>query len=81
MLIDEKGHAVLADYGLVFIIDSTDFTSAKVVGTCRWTAPELMVPPENEEEYAPTYSFASDVFAFAMIIIEVSCRTMFLFHL
>jgi len=71
VLIDVKGHAVLADYGLVFIIDSTDFTTTKIVGTCRWTAPELMVPPENEEEYASTYSFSSDVFAFAMTIIEV----------
>ena len=78
-MIDAKGHAVLADYGLVFIIDSTDFTSAKVVGTCRWTAPELMVPPEDEEEYVPTYSFSSDVFAFAMTIIEVSCTTTLFF--
>jgi len=71
ILINADGQAVLADYGLVFIIDSTDFTSAKVVGTCRWTAPELMLPPENEEESAPQYSFASDVFAFAMTIVEV----------
>jgi len=77
VLIDAKGHAVLADYGLVFIIDSTDFTTTKIVGTCRWTAPELMIPPENEEEYAPTYSFSSDVFAFAMTIVEVSCPTTF----
>lgn len=70
-MINAHEQAVLADYGLVFIIDSSDFTSAKVVGTCRWTAPELMLPPENEEEYVPQYSFASDAFAFAMTIVEV----------
>jgi serine/threonine protein kinase len=70
-LINAECQAVLADFGLVFIIDSADFTSAKVVGTCRWTAPELMLPPESEEESPPEYSFASDVFAFAMTIVEV----------
>lgn len=78
VLINAHGQAVLADYDLVSIIDSTDFTSAKVVGTCRWTAPELMLPPENDEEYVPQYSFPSDIFAFAMTIVEVRRLSPFL---
>jgi len=70
VLIDADGHAVLADYGLVFIIDSSDFDTTKILGACRWTAPELMRCDE-EEDSDPPFSLATDIFAFAMTTIEV----------
>jgi serine/threonine protein kinase len=80
-LIDEQGHAHLADYGLVFIIESSDFTSIKTAGTCRWTAPEIMNPPEEDpteeevdidDELGASFTMSSDVYAFSMTVIEVS---------
>ena len=76
VLIDADGHAVLVDYGLVFIIDSSDFTTTKIAGTCRWTAPEL-VEYSEEENSAPSFSLATDVFAFAMTTIEVRLAVLF----
>ena len=71
VLIDEAGCPVLADYGLTFIIDTSSFTSARTVGLSRWTAPELMELPPEGQEGSPPYSTASDIFAFAMTVIEV----------
>jgi len=73
ILITDSGRAVLIDYSLAFIIESSDFTSIKTAGTCRWTAPEIMDPPEEPEsgESPPLFTTASDVFAYAMTIIEV----------
>jgi len=72
VLIDAKGHAVMADYELVFITASPDFTSVVSSHTLKWMAPELMKDCGHDVEKAPTpYSLASDVFAFAMTVIEV----------
>ena len=49
LLIDNKGHAVVADYKLASIIDSSEFTSDKTAGTCRWTASENMNLPNNDD--------------------------------
>jgi len=66
----------LADYGLVFIIDSSDFTTTKILGTCRWSAPELM-GDNDEEDSAPPFSLATDIFAFAMTTVEVCLAVLF----
>jgi len=67
VLIDVGGHAVLTDYDLLFITDSRDFTATVSVRPCRWTAPELMDPAGDG-----TATLASDVFSYAMTVIEVS---------
>jgi hypothetical protein len=75
VLIDEEGHALLADYSLVFIIDSSDFTSIKTAGTCRWTAPEILNPSDevlDADEPAAIFTEWSDIYAFSMTVIEVS---------
>ncbi|KAJ7590439.1 kinase-like domain-containing protein [Mycena floridula] len=66
VFVTAEGHAVLADFGLAFIIHSSEFTTAKTAGNSRWTAPELM---SGEEE--TTLSTSTDVFAFGMTIIEI----------
>ena len=71
VLIDSAGHAVVADYGLALIIDSSEFTSIKTAGTCRWTAPEIMDPPANGDIPLPQFTVKSDIFSYAMTVFEV----------
>jgi len=73
VLIDYNGRAVLSDFGLAFIINSSDFTSVKTAGTCRWTAPEIMNPPEDSPPDTPSvpYSLPGDIYALAMTILEI----------
>jgi serine/threonine protein kinase len=73
VLVGEDGQAVLSDFGLSFIIQSSDFTSVKTAGTCRWTAPEIMNPPEETPPDAPSvpYSLPGDIYAFAMTTLEI----------
>lgn len=75
VLIDNYNRPVVADFGLTFVIDHGEFTTNKIAGPARWTAPEVLDPP-GEEENEPPYSQASDVFAFGMTMIEVRrCST------
>lgn len=72
VLISNDGIPLIADFGLTFVIDHTEFTTSKIAGPARWTAPEILNPPNDEME--PPYSKQSDVFAFSMTAIEVSLR-------
>ena len=71
VLVDSKGHAVVADYGLALIMDSSEFTFVKAAGTCRWTAPEIMNQPNNEDVPLPQFTVKSDIFSYAMTVFEV----------
>lgn len=78
VLVDDLGNAVLADFGLTFIVNQSEFTTTKIAGPARWTAPEILeVPDDDEEINEPPYTTKSDVFAFAMTIIEVRKLTFF----
>ena len=66
ILMDGSGNARIADFGLATVtqnLDSLRSTSCQRGHTVRWTAPELL----NEG----TYSKETDVFSFAMVMIEV----------
>lgn len=52
------------------MIDHGEFTTNKIAGPARWTAPEILDPPE-EDDAEPQYSFSSDIFAFGMTAVEV----------
>jgi len=81
ILISNDGVPYLADFGLVFIIDHNEFTTSKIAGPARWTAPESLDPPENED--ASPYTKESDIYAFAMTAVEVNFAILFsraLFH-
>jgi serine/threonine protein kinase len=74
ILIDETGHARLADFGLLAIIsDATSHVSSSLSthgGTCRWMSPELLCPEKfGLEDNRPTES--SDCYALGMVIYEV----------
>ena len=77
-MIDNKQNPVIADFGLTFVIDHSEFIRNKIAGPARWTAPEILDPPEgcgNE----PPYSQASDIFAFGMTMIEVYLAVIFMY--
>ncbi|KAJ7508890.1 kinase-like domain-containing protein [Mycena galericulata] len=67
VLIDDDGHARLADFGLAIVTDATlGTTSTTQRGSLRWMAPELT---DFEVEFKRTE--ASDVYAFACLCIEI----------
>ena len=74
ILIDQGGHARLADFGLLTIVsDPTNFTASSSLasgGTTRWMSPELLHPDEfGLEDSRPTKE--SDCYALGMVIYEV----------
>jgi Protein tyrosine and serine/threonine kinase len=75
ILIDDEGHACLADFGLTTIIPDTipgySMTTMTNEGTLRWMAPELLSP----EQFGLTkciLSEESDIYAFGMVVYEVN---------
>ena len=74
MLVSRDGHACLSDYGLMPIQSNHAFMVAAtpgVVGISRWLAPELIDPPRKKGNQQPTATEQADIFAFAMLDIEV----------
>ena len=74
ILIDETGHARLADFGLLAIIwNGTSHTSSSLLtqgGTVQWMSPELFYPEKfGLKDSRPTKH--SDCYAFGMVIYEV----------
>ena len=74
ILIDENGHARLADFGLLAIIpDTTSLVSSNSftqAGTHRWMSPELMDPKRFRlKNSRPTEH--SDCYALGMVVHEV----------
>jgi len=73
ILIDQTGHACLADFGLLTIIsDPTNHLSSSSYiqgGTARWMSPELIDPQRfGFKDSCPTKS--SDCYALGMVIYE-----------
>ena len=66
ILVDDTGSARIADFGLTAVTqnpDSTRGASCQHGNTPRWTAPEVLK--------GGIYSTEADMFAFAMVMIEV----------
>ena len=73
MVISKAGTAKVCDYGLNPIISNPTFTIAAtpgVAGSSRWLAPEIIDPPKPSPK-PMTASKSADVFAFAMLAVEV----------
>ena len=73
MLISENGRALLTDFGLSFLTDSSFSLSApqKVGGSLPWMAPEILddystKPSATRDYYSAKPSAAGDVWSFAM---------------
>ena len=74
ILIDQTGHARLADFGLLTIIsEATDLVSSSSLmqgGTIRWMGPELLNPQRfGFENSRPTRH--SDCYALGIVVYEV----------
>ena len=66
IFVDDSGHACLADFGFATVaqnLDSIQSTQSHRAHTGRWAAPEILD--------GGRYSKEADVFAFAMVMIEV----------
>lgn len=71
VLLRRNGKAVLSDFGLSSIIENSDCeTGDSNTGAIRWLSPELcLVPPQR-------CSFASDVWAYGCVILEIATRNL-----
>ena len=73
ILIDQDGHARLADFGLLTIVSDSTYpttsSSSKSSGTVRWMSPERLDPDRVENAKGPTKE--SDCYALGMVILEV----------
>ena len=68
ILIDSIDRARITDFGLATITRDLYSVSDDRGYTARWTAPEIL----NEQR---PYSKEADIFAFAMVMIEVCCAS------
>ncbi|KAF7359797.1 hypothetical protein MVEN_00704900 [Mycena venus] len=69
VLVDDNGHARLADFGLAGFVDAENTgKSSTRGGTTRWMAPELLAPPPGQP-FKRTR--ASDIWAFGCVCCEV----------
>jgi serine/threonine protein kinase len=67
-LINDAGHAFLADFGLSRILEELSgsaSTTSNLAGSIRWMAPELII-----SSLRPTV--LSDMYAFGSLMLEVS---------
>lgn len=73
IIVDGEGYPRICDYGLAFIIDPSEFPSIKTAGACRWDAPEIVNPPDTMslDDSLALFTTESDVYAFAMTVLEV----------
>jgi len=74
IIVDGNGYPRICDYGLVFIIEPSEFTSIKTGRACRWTAPEIMDPPEDlmsANHSLHLFTKEGDVYAYAMTVLEI----------
>ena len=72
VLVDATGRAQITDFGLAMVtqnLDSMRSTSNEHDHSGRWIAPEIWTGQG-------TYSKQADVFAFAMVAIEVRCENL-----
>jgi serine/threonine protein kinase len=73
VLIDGDGCPRICDYGLALIIKPSEFPSINTAGAYRWTAPEIMDPPDATfaNDSLALFTTKSDIYAFAMTVIEI----------
>jgi len=74
VIVDDNGHPRICNYGLAFVIEPSEFTFIKTAGACRWTAPEIINPPEDAmsaNSSLALFTTESDVYAFGMTVLEI----------
>ncbi|KII88351.1 hypothetical protein PLICRDRAFT_621516 [Plicaturopsis crispa FD-325 SS-3] len=72
ILINDNFEACLSDFGLSRILDVSGFTTNAMAGTFRWMAQELLrTNGADDEDRTPRVTTASDIWAFAMTVLEI----------
>ncbi|KIK35091.1 hypothetical protein CY34DRAFT_96697, partial [Suillus luteus UH-Slu-Lm8-n1] len=74
VLIDAKGNALLADFGLSRLLGDhkTSFTASQRSGAFRWAAPEIIpLNAENPNAHFDKPNKASDIYSFGCIMMQV----------
>jgi len=72
VLVNDQGEASVVDFGLSRILETPGFTTKTESGTWRWMAYELLSSCGGEgEEFNPPVTKETDVWAFAMTVVEV----------
>ncbi|KAJ3528729.1 hypothetical protein NMY22_g9287 [Coprinellus aureogranulatus] len=66
-----SGKIVIADVGMAYITNTSEFMIHETAAGARWAAPELLDPNLASKPSAAAGTTQSDVFAFAMTIIEI----------
>ena len=69
IFIDSDFGVRLADFGLAVFSEAEGARGSLRGGATPWLSPELLDPEEDEEEGRPTY--ASDIYSFGCVMIEV----------
>ncbi|KAJ7754710.1 kinase-like domain-containing protein, partial [Mycena maculata] len=73
VLVDKRGAPCICDFGISKIISRRGFTTSSV-GTAPYMAPELFLVIDNEtseRETSPCTPKSSDVYSFALLVLEV----------
>jgi serine/threonine protein kinase len=71
VLVDELGHALLADFGRAKVIGEVGYSTALLAGSAPYMAPELFPSSEPEVNVNELFSKPSDVYAFSMVCFEI----------
>ncbi|KAG2361637.1 kinase-like domain-containing protein [Suillus spraguei] len=74
VLINEKGNALLADFGLSRLLadHETSFFESHGPGAIRWAAPEIIpLNPEMPDEEVSKPNEASDIYSFGCVMMQV----------
>jgi len=69
ILINDQGEACLIDFGLARTLQATGFTTPMGPGSLRYLAPERVAC--SEDEVIPCVTKETDVWAFAMAVLEI----------
>jgi serine/threonine protein kinase len=75
ILADEQCRLKLCDFGLarsLTYLCSPAGANAPVAGTPPYMAPELLRPPSSSSSHQSPFSFATDVYAFGVLVNEIS---------
>jgi len=73
VLIDDDGNARITDFGLARILEVNGFTTNTAKSSFRFMAPEL-ISRGNEVDKVPLVTVATDTWAFAMLVIQITTR-------
>ena len=76
VLVDSKGRARIADYGLSTTCSDLNGTSY-IRSNVRWTAPELFEVPDTDDTFPPPKP-ESDIYSFGCIMYQV-CPTAYIY--